>query len=173
MSGRCSNTSSTSDSSFLLHRQSKNPLPDSSTMNCCNCLQTWRDRNAIDSFFADHSFPEGVVAVQDDHLVRRAQQGVDLPGQDRSQARRRTGAYRGCARVGLAAGRSRRRPVEVEIIGLDQTDARNFRQRRNDAPLNPRRTGSGLLDQPSPPVTLDKGRGSAVSMSGTPSFALH
>ena len=44
-----------------------------------------RDRNPVDSFFADHSFPQSVVAVQDDHLVRRVEEGVDLPGQDRPE----------------------------------------------------------------------------------------
>ena len=40
MSGRWSKTSSTSGSSFLLQRQSRNPLPARSTMNRCNPIKS-------------------------------------------------------------------------------------------------------------------------------------
>ena len=45
----------------------------------------WRDRNPGDPFLTDDPFPESVVAVQDDHLVRRVNERVDFPGQDRSE----------------------------------------------------------------------------------------
>ena len=54
-------------------------------MNRCKAIQAGGIVIPVDPFFADHPFPQSVVAVQDDHLVRRAQEGMDLPGQDRPE----------------------------------------------------------------------------------------
>jgi hypothetical protein len=64
MSGRRSKTASTSDSSFLLQRQSKNPFFASSVMNCCNALHD------VDAILIPRELAAGVEQLLEDLIVR-------------------------------------------------------------------------------------------------------
>ena len=110
MSGRRSKTSSTSASSFLLHRQSRNPLPASSTMNRCKRHPGRRDRDARRLLLRRRPPSTGCCRSPGRPPCAAGSIGRGPSGPGSSRARRRTGAYRGCGRAGLAAGRRNRRP---------------------------------------------------------------
>ena len=96
-----------------------------------------RDRDARDAVLADDALPQGVVAVQDDHLVRRAQEGVDLAGQDRAERGEEQGRIGDVAelvplRVIVVVDR-----IEAEVVRAEQAEAGDAVQRGGDLLLDP------------------------------------
>ena len=80
-------------------------------------MQGRRDRDPVDPVLADHAFPQSVVAVQDDHLVRRAQEGMDLPGHDRPERGEEQGRVRDVPELVSSRVMVVRDRIQIKVVG--------------------------------------------------------
>ena len=100
----------TSSSLFLLARRSSMPSRCRASRNSCSARRGRVDDDALRAVLAADARPQGLVAIERHHLVRRRAQRVDPARQQCGRARRNTPGCRECGPARRRAGRAVRPP---------------------------------------------------------------
>ena len=148
MSGRRSKTSSTSGSSFLLHRQSRNPWPASSTMNRCKAIQAGGIVIPATPSSPTTPFHRVLSQSRTTTLCGGLMRDVDFPGQDRPERGEEQGRVGDVPELVPSAGRGSPRPDTDRSRRAGAGTARGLDPARRRSAPRPGRTGHRMSRSP-------------------------